>query len=205
MPQHGFARDSLWTLKKALQLQTGETEITMQLTSNSETHKLFDYAFLLEVTFLVGKELSVTLTTTNTDPKPFTLTQALHTYLMVDDIKDISIEGVQETPFVDYTDEKKEKKEKEALQITCEVNRVYLPTTATCLLHDTRQKNTIKVSKTGSHSTTIWNPWQASGIHDLPDDTYRSFVCIETTNALSDAITLAPNTIHSISQTIGVT
>jgi len=199
-PQHGFARDSLWVLHQTTQLPNGETRVVMRLNADEQSHKLFAYDFTLEVTFVIGKTLTLTLTTTNTDTKTFTITQALHTYFMVDNIADISIKGVQESSFVDYTDEKKEKNESNVLKIAEEINRVYIPTQSSCYIHD--QNRTIEVSKSGSNSTTIWNPWKESGIHDLPDDSYKNFVCIETTNALSDAITLDPNTSHSVSQSI---
>ncbi len=102
----------------------------------------------------------------------------------------------------DYTDDKKKKKEIESLQIRQEVNRVYVPTDTTCIIVDKDLNREIVIEKSGSNSTTIWNPWKESGIHDLPDEKYREFVCIETTNALQDAVTLEPNESHQIRQLI---
>jgi glucose-6-phosphate 1-epimerase len=41
------------------------------------------------------------LTTTNTDSKPFEITQALHSYFSVSDIKDIRIIGLEECLYYD--------------------------------------------------------------------------------------------------------
>jgi glucose-6-phosphate 1-epimerase len=174
----------------------------LTLNDDKETQALFPYAFELELTFNIGKKLSIELKTTNMDENSFTITQALHTYFAISDIETVKIEGVETTPFIDYTDDKKKKKEIESLQIRQEVNRVYVPTDATCIIVDKDLNREIVIEKSGSNSTTIWNPWKESGIHDLPDEKYRKFVCIETTNALQDAVTLQPNESHQIRQLI---
>jgi len=200
--QHGFARDSVWELKSARALKDDETEVVLVLIDDNTTLTLFAHQFRLELTFHIGKKLSISLHTINTDKNAFTITQALHTYFAISDIDTVQIEGVEQTPFIDYTDERSEKVETEPLQIREETNRVYIPTTATCSIIDNQFKRTIIIEKSGSHSTTIWNPWENSAIHDLPDDKYRKFVCIETTNALEDRRTLQPGESHTISQTI---
>ena len=201
-PQHGFARDSVWELKSARALKDDETEVVLVLIDDNTTLTLFPHHFRLELTFHIGKKLSISLHTINTGENAFTITQALHTYFAISDIDTVQIEGVEQTPFIDYTDERSEKVETEPLQIREETNRVYIPTTATCSIIDNQFKRTIIIEKSGSHSTTIWNPWENSAIHDLPDDKYRKFVCIETTNALEDRRTLQPGESHTISQTI---
>ncbi len=203
-PQHGFARDMCWKLKSAKMLDSNETEVVLTLKESPHTLELWPYAFELELTFTVGKSLSVSLKTTNTAAKPFTFTQALHTYFAVSDIESVQAEGVEETPYIDYTDAKKEKVEPGALHINRTVNRVYIPTQATCRIIDPLLKRTIMIEKEGSNSTTIWNPWQESGIHDLPGDAYRKFLCIETTNALYDSKTLEPGEAHLIVQKVSI-
>ena len=203
-PQHGFARDSLWRLKDTKVLDSKETEVVLTLKDDEQTHTLFPYAFELELTFTIGKRVSIELKTTNTDTDSFTITQALHTYFAISDIEGVTVTGVETTPFIDYTDDKKEKSEVSALEINQEVNRVYIPTDTRCTIVDKVLNRKIVIEKSGSDSTTIWNPWRESGIHDLPDEKYRKFVCIETTNALQDAVTLRPNQSHQIRQVISV-
>lgn len=203
-PQHGFARDKVWQLKSSRVLGNRSAEIVLALSDDEHSRTLFPYAFELELTFTIGKTLSIDLKTTNTDIWSFTITQALHTYFALSDLAHVTIYGVAGTPFVDYTDNRKERSENEALRITREVNRVYVPTDASCEIVDDGLKRKIIIEKEGSHSTTIWNPWKENGLHDLPGDQYRKFVCIETTNALSDRLTLAPQEEHSIRQIISV-
>jgi D-hexose-6-phosphate mutarotase len=203
-PQHGFARDMLWQLKSAKLLQTKAAEVVLSLKENAQSLALWPYSFELELTFTIGNTLSVALKTTNTSATPFTFTQALHTYFAVGDIAKVEVRGLEETPFVDYADAKKEKFEAGSLHIDRMINRVYLSTETACLIADPNLERTIVVEKAGSRSTTVWNPWTASGIHDLPGDTYKKFLCIETTNALQDARTLQPGQSHLIVQNVSI-
>lgn len=204
-PQHGFARDLPWSLKSTKALDSGETEVVLSLQESLESKKLFPYHFELELVFHIGRYLSIALTTTNTDSRTFSITQALHSYFSVANVDSITIEGVEKRPFIDYTDHNTEKSEKEPLIINQEINRVYQPTIATCCIIDRQLQRKIIVEKRGSNSTTIWNPWRESGIHDLPDNQYEHFVCIETTNALDDARELLPQEKHTIKQIISTT
>ena len=44
----------------------------------------------------------------------------------------------------------------------------------------------------------MWNPWQAvaAGTADLNDEDYRHMLCVETTNAGPDVVTLAAGAKH---------
>jgi len=203
-PQHGFARDMLWKPMRTRTVDDGESEIILTLESTPESLQLWPYTFRLELTFTVGSSLRIELKTTNTAALPFTLTQALHSYFFVGDIASVEARGVEGTPYVDYTDDKREKIETAPLRINRMVNSVYLPTDAACTIMDEELNRRIIIEKEGSRSTTIWNPWEESGIHDLPGDAYRKFLCIETTNALSDARTLQPGESTAITQTVSV-
>lgn len=203
-PQHGFARDMPWKPKSTKTVENGETEVVLILEETPESLQLWPYSFRLELTFTIGNSLRIELKTTNTAAEPFTITQALHSYFFIGDIEAVEARGVETTPFVDYTDDKKEKNETAPLRINRMVNRVYVPTETVCTIEDELLKRRIIIEKEGSRSTTIWNPWEKSGIHDLPGDTYRKFLCIETTNALSDARTLQPGKSGTIVQKITV-
>ena len=203
-PQHGFARDFVWHIKESKVLNSKATEVILTLQDSPQTRELFAYAFELELTFVIGTTLSVSLKTTNLDTQAFSITQALHTYFSIGDIEAIEINGVENTPFIDYTDYKKEKSENESLEVREEINRVYVPTEATCYIADHKMHREIIIEKDGSHSTTIWNPWKSNTLHDLTNDKYRKFVCIETTNALQDAKTLQPQEHHTIKQVISI-
>ena len=83
MPNHGFARTSLWKHIKTVEISDEETEVYLELNSSEASLKLWPYHFKLEYKITVAKELKVSLTTTNIDAKAFNFTEALHTYFKI--------------------------------------------------------------------------------------------------------------------------
>ena len=53
----------------------------------------------------------------------------------------------------------------------------------------------------------VWNPGDAgaAAIGDMPDEGWRTFVCLEAANASEDAIELEPGQRHRLSQVISAT
>jgi len=62
------------------------------------------------------------------------------------------------------------------------------------------------VSKRGSKSTVVWNPRieKSKVLNDLADDEYFGFVCIETANALGNAVRIAPGESHEIEAQVAI-
>ncbi|MEA3419771.1 MAG: D-hexose-6-phosphate mutarotase [Campylobacterota bacterium] len=203
-PQHGFARNRVWEVRETVQLLTGETKVVLGLNEDEETLKLFAYPFDLALTFTIGKQLNIELRTYNSGTLPIHFTQALHNYFLISDIDDVVVNGVERVPFIDLTDEEKEKQESAPLLINRVINRVYYPINGRCEVVDDGAKRKINIDREGSNSTTIWNPGNHNGIHDLQGDKYRKFVCIETTNARRDSITLKPGEFHRMIQEISL-
>jgi len=203
-PQHGFARDREWEMKEAAQLPGGDTEIILELREDERTLALFDHPFELRLRFLIGKTLRIELETHNTDTVPFQFTQALHSYFSLSDIDNILIYGTEDTPFVDVADGRIKKQTSQPLKVDRVINRVYEPSDKQCRIIDSGFHRVITVSKEGSNATTIWNPGKENGLHDLPGDLYRRFVCIESCNAGNDSITLGPGMSHRIVQEISL-
>lgn len=70
-PAHGFARTSLWTLDGVSDHGDG-TLVHLSLRDTDASRALWPHAFELELDVLVGKELSLVLTTRNTGKTPLT-------------------------------------------------------------------------------------------------------------------------------------
>lgn len=76
----------------------------------------------------------------------------------------------------------------------------------TVVLNDPVEGRRLSVSKEGSHTTVVWNPWiaKAAAMPDFGDDEWGSMICIEAANVLSDAISLAPGESHLLRQRISL-
>ena len=64
----------------------------------------------------------------------------------------------------------------------------------------------IRVAKSGSATTVVWNPWVAksAAMPDFGDDEWLGMVCIETANAHDNAVHIAPGATHRMAARIGV-
>ncbi|MEO1621772.1 MAG: hypothetical protein AAFU53_12170 [Cyanobacteria bacterium J06632_3] len=86
---HGFVRNRMWTLLSVEAVPTGETKVRFGMSPSEETLAIWPYQFDLVLEVLVGDSLTVTLITENRDDKPFSMTQAFHTYFTTGDISQV--------------------------------------------------------------------------------------------------------------------
>jgi D-hexose-6-phosphate mutarotase len=96
--------------------------------------------------------------------------------------------------------------ESEPIAISAETDRVYTGATETVTVEDPGWRRRVVVGKRGSATTVVWNPWaaKAKAMPDFGDDEWTGMVCVETANALDDAIHLASGGSHAMTATIDV-
>jgi glucose-6-phosphate 1-epimerase len=200
-PQHGFGRILNWELFETRITTENETEIKLRLESSAITKSYWPFDFLAEMIFVIGKTVTATLRVTNQSDLPFDYSCALHTYLKVKQIRDSSIEGLQSINYQDDSGKLLNQQKEENLRIDQEVDRNYLYTAGPYILTDPNLNRSIRIHKTGSHVTTVWNPGpdKCKALKDMPDDDYQNFVCIEAVNALNDIVSLEPGEVHETS------
>jgi len=203
-PQHGFGRILNWELVETRLTSEDETEVKLRLRSSPATKSYWPFDFLAEMTFTIGKTLTIKLKITNQSDLPFEYSCALHTYLRVTEIGDCSILGLQDCSYQDDSGEIQHIQKEEKLIIDQEVDRNYLYTAGPYILTDPNLNRSIRIHKTGSQVTTVWNPGpdKCQALKDMPDDGYQNFVCIEAVNTLSNTINLAPGEAHETSTTL---
>ena len=203
---HGFARRMMWGIKETAEDENGRILITLELEDTEETKELWSHDFELTLTIAVGLALEVTLQVENKSDVEFTYTAALHSYFNISDIDAISIRGLEGAEYLDQLENMQRKEQVGPIQFTEETDRIYVETGAACEIVDLGFNRTIWVDKRGSQSTVVWNPWIAKSqrMADFGDDEYRTMVCVETTNAASDAVTLAPSEVRELTAVIGL-
>lgn len=205
MPAHGFARLLFWNVD-AVNPSSNETEVLLSLRDDERTRHYWPHAFELTLRVVLGAQLQIALTSRNTGTEAFVLAQALHTYFSVADIGQVTVAGLESTPFLDTLTHVTEAPEGKPIAIHAEVDRVYENTTADCLIHDADLAREIRVAKRGSRSTVIWNPWidKSKRMPDFGDDEFPQMLCIEATNIGGDVVTLPPGGTHTLSQILSV-
>jgi len=205
-PAHGFARTGLWDVTATRNLPDGSTKLQMELRDDTGTRKLWPYYFTIQLIITVGNRLEVELLFHNQNDKTFTCTSALHSYFAVSNTGNITITGLKGRNYIDKVLQGQLRQQQEPLTITEETDRIYLNTSADCLIEDRGWKRCIRIAKQGSQTTVVWNPWQekATAMVDFGDDEYRGMVCVEAVNTADDVITLAPGEKHSLQTSISV-
>ena len=205
-PAHGFARTTLWTVMATDTLAGESTQIRLGLVDDDRTRATWPYAFDLQIVITVGRELRTELIVHNSGSETFTCTGALHSYFSVSAVTEVCIHGLAGRAYLDEPDDMRRKIQEGPVTIDCEVDRIYLDTDDDCLIEDPGFDRLIRITKRGSHSTVVWNPWIAKAAHmqDFGNHEYSEMVCVETANAGSDIVTLPPDARHRLEAIISV-
>jgi glucose-6-phosphate 1-epimerase len=189
---HGFARIQAWELREVSQLATGEVSLRLCL-PDSPSASLFP-KFTADYWVTVGKTLSAKLVVANiSQDQDFTFENCLHTYFHIGDINSISITGLKGTNYLDKTENFARKTEpSEHIKISRETDRIYLDTAAPVEIHDSKLGRRIRIEKSGSSSTVVWNPWvdKAQEMPDFGNDEFQRMVCVESGNVADNKLTL---------------
>jgi glucose-6-phosphate 1-epimerase len=193
-PNHGFVRNRLWQVIATAAIDSGTTKLTLGLSDTDDTRNLWPYRFELAIAITVGDALTVELITRNTGNTPFKLTQALHTYFTVGDIDRVRVRGLEGKYYLDKVDGDARKFQSGAIAITGEVDRIYLDVPAVLTIDDPALDRQIHTTSSGNTTAVVWNPWieKAAAMGDLGNTDYQRMICVETTNAASDVIEVAP-------------
>jgi glucose-6-phosphate 1-epimerase len=204
-PVHGFARVQEWEFTGAEQKSDRAVEIGFRFVSNAATREHWDGEFEANYRVSVGTALGMELRVVNTFSRPIRIEEALHTYLAVSDVRQVSIEGLVGTAYSDRVGTPHEETEGTApIRITAETDRIYRNTQANCVVDDPGLKRRLVVQKTGSDNTVVWNPWiaKAKAMPDFGDDEWPAMLCIETCNVREHAVTIAPGQSHAMGAVI---
>jgi glucose-6-phosphate 1-epimerase len=201
-PSHGFARIQDWTLSFAA-LAGEDLHLTFTLAPTAMSRELGFDNFRLAYRLVIGRTLTMQLAVANDATAPLVFEEALHTYYSVVDVHEVTVTGLEPTPFIDKTDGMREKPATHApLSFTGTTDRVYPNTAATCVLHDAAGRRRITVAKTNSNTTVVFNPWKAMA--DMGEDEWHEMLCVETVNAAANTVTLAPGETHAMQAVISV-
>jgi len=192
-PAHGFARNRDWDVREVTSLTQG-TRIVMAFAPNDAERVMWSYDAELTLAVTLGERLRFDLTTRNLGSEPITVTQAIHTYFRVGDIGAVRVEGLEGCEYIDKTGGDALIRQAGPILIDREVNRIYLGCPGDAVIFDQSLARRIRVTKQGSTSYVVWNPWAETGAKfgDMGEDGYRHMLCVETTNAATDAVTVAP-------------
>jgi glucose-6-phosphate 1-epimerase len=205
-PLHGFARIVEWGLESARLRPDGAVELSLALAPNEVSRALGHDSFHVRFRMALGAALEMEMEVHNQSEAPFRFEEAFHTYLSVSDIRRVSVTGLGNTTYVDKTAAFARKEAERLIRITRETDQVHLNTATPCEIDDPGWGRVLVVEKGGSDTTVVWNPWieKTLTIVDMAPDDWQGMLCLETANALDNAVVLPVDGVHRMRTTIRI-
>ncbi|MGN0923638.1 D-hexose-6-phosphate mutarotase [Ectopseudomonas mendocina] len=198
-PAHGLVRALDWEL---LGIDEEDGAVTLRFAYDTRNQPLEGWPRDVGLTFVVrvAQDLGMSLETHNRGTEPLTLSQALHSYFAVSDVRQVSVEGLQGCRYIDTLQDWRELRQQDALVFDAETDRIYFDTAARLSIIDPGWGRRIHLDARGSRSAVLWNPWidKARRLSQFPDDAWQSMLCIETANVLEDIVQLKADERHRL-------
>lgn len=196
---HGFARTANWTL-----VGVEDNRVELALIAPAGGFPGWPHQVDLKMSLLLDDQLHIHLTSHNRGTDTVSISQALHSYFAVSDVRNVQVEGLDGLDYIDTADGWATKQQAGPLHFRAETDRIYLDTPAQLNIIDKDWQRQIQLTSEGSKSTVIWNPWteRAKAFDDMADDGWQGMLCIETANVLDDVVMLAPGASHTMGVSI---
>ena len=195
LPRHGLARTLAWQWVEGA-VRGGAAIGVLRLGDDDASRAIWPHRFEAELSFsFAGLQLEVELAITNTGDTSFEFTAALHSYLLIDDLKHARLAGLYGVRYLDKLTGQTQPQELDPLGFVGQIDRIYYDahqihkaplTLATAM-------GRMAISNEGFDDVVVWNPGpaQAAAMADLPDDDWQHFLCVEAA-AIGRPVTLAP-------------
>ncbi|KAI4328872.1 hypothetical protein L6164_021193 [Bauhinia variegata] len=193
---HGFARNKIWTIDDnppplPANDSSRKSFVDLLLKPSEEDMKAWPHSFefRLRVCLSVNGDLTLISRVRNINGKPFNFSFAYHTHLLVSDISEVRIEGLETLDYLDNLFQKERFTEQgDALtfesevsplgclcictwhllmrisrkvleDVASKVDRVYLSSPNVIAVLDHERKRTFVIRKEGLPDVAVWNPW----------------------------------------------
>jgi glucose-6-phosphate 1-epimerase len=200
---HGLVRTLKWTLAEP---QIEGDKVTLAFTLPQADGQLpgWPHAARLELKIVLADTLSLALTTLNLGVETLHLSQALHTYFAVSDVRQVAVEEVAGLEYIETLENWERHNQSGRLEVTGETDRIYLQTPPRLSIADRGWNRRILIDTEGSASAVIWNPWieRAAALPDMDSTGWQRMFCIETANVMADAKALGPGESHTLAVTV---
>lgn len=204
-PAHGFARTREWQVA-GLSRAEDDVRVRFRLAADETTRALWDAEFEADLEIVLGATATLRFELENRGSRPLDAEVALHTYLGVSHVEEIRIHGLERTRFLDKVDGGREKRQAGVpLTIRGEVDRVFLDTPTCVEVEDPGLARRIRIEKSGSLATVVWNPGAEKGAR-MGDvgGAWSRFVCVETAACGPHALHLPPGARATVTSRISV-
>lgn len=191
LPKHGFARTSVWT-QIAADADAVTTALELQLHSSPATLAVWPHAFTTTLRIEIAPgTLQVTFTVDNTGSAPLDFALALHTYLRIQNLPGVQLQGLAAQPYWDDVAQTN-RLEPGTVTFDGEVDRVYQAAPEALTLVDGDVQLRI-VQSDNLADTVVWNPGaiKCAAMADMPDTGFEQMLCVEAAQVNTPITVLA--------------
>lgn len=196
LPMHGHARLDEWEWIDSRLLDDGAVSVSFRLPAAGEAEVAY--------TVTVGSALRLEMTVINRGASSMTFENCLHTYFQIGDIRQVALRGLLGSRYRDQLTGEELTEAGQAIRFTGETDRVYQDVAPFLEIEDPALDRLVRVRKSGSRSTVVWNPWieKSRRMPDFGDEEYPNMLCVESGNVRGDAVNLAPGDTSTLAVTI---
>lgn len=197
-PFHGLARTVDWQLLDS-SADSDALRLTLQLDA-SQGLADWPHAAMLQLQIELGERLSLRLESHNLGSELLAISQALHTYFAVSDIRQVVVQGLEGCSYHETLEDWQLREQAGALTFSGETDRVYLQVPEHLQIVDKGWQRRIHLRTQGSQSAIVWNPWidKAQTLSGFASDAWQQMLCIENANVLDDHLWLEPGARHRL-------
>lgn len=203
LPKHGFARNLAWRADDVL-AEAGTARLALHLADDERSRAWWPRAFAARVDVaLAAGELRVDCTVRNTDAIASDFTLALHSYLRVDDIAQVRLQGLDGCARWDAVADVRGTQQG-PITFAGEYDSVFAAAPAPMQLHDGAHRLEIAQSPSMGQ-TVVWNPGAAlcARLSDMPAGGHAHMLCVEAAQ-IDTQVVLAPGATWSGGQCLRV-
>lgn len=197
-PNHGFVRDHDWQLEKAVERDDGELLLSFKFNSSAQSLTLFPHEFEATLEFSLGQNIDIHFKVDNLSHAAMPISWALHSYLPVNDISSVSVDGLDQCKYLDTVGNLSNKTQAGPVYFDGEVDRVYAQVPK---IQTIKSVPPISITADNCPTAIVWNPGceLASNMGDLGAEASTTFICVERGAAFSDAWIIKAGTSQSAS------
>jgi glucose-6-phosphate 1-epimerase len=201
---HGFVRAMDWELG-GIEAEEHGIKVEFKLPYPDGGFAGWPHEVDLTLTLRLDAQLHISLTSHNRGGDSVSISQALHSYFAVSDVRNVHVEGVDGLNYIETLDNWNTATQQGDLQFAGETDRIYLDAPPQLSIVDPAWERRIVLTATGSRTAVIWNPWidRAAAFSDMDNDGWQRMLCIETANVLGDVVNLAPGASHTMGVSVG--
>lgn len=198
-PFHGLIRNLAWECRE----QTVEGDSVRLLFACPQPENGlpgWPHAVDVELEIRLDNRLHIALHSHNRGQRPVWLSQALHSYFAVSDIRQVEVRGLEQCRYIETLAGWQEHEQEGALRFAGETDRIYLGLPERLELHDAGWQRRICLESRNAHTAVLWNPWidKAQRLSQFAADAWQRMLCIETANVWDNCIEVAPGGEHCL-------